>query len=112
MATTLDNPRGTLVCPKVLSPQATTVPSERNATLWMYPAAMATTLDRPGGGVVRPKLLSPQPTTVQSDSSAGLGLRPAAIALAAAVGETEFKAMTMMPPSPAPTMMEPPPSGG
>jgi hypothetical protein len=49
MATMLVALAGTLVSPKVFSPQARTRPSERSATLWREPAATLTTLIASGG---------------------------------------------------------------
>src|SRR5205823_5305990 len=80
-------------CPKMLSPQATTVPSFLSARLCWTPAETAITVPavRPltGTGVVRrvwvpspnwPKLLSPQATTEPSAFNARLWAPPAATA--------------------------------
>src|SRR5436189_248674 len=52
MATILVSPVGRLVWPKLLSPQAATVPSSRRARLCQAPAAIATTFETWGGTTI------------------------------------------------------------
>src|ERR1039458_9990519 len=80
IAITLERPAGTALCPQVLSPQATTVPSACSARLLDAPAPSSTTFVRPVGMEDCPSVLSPQATTVPSPSSPRLWWLPAPIA--------------------------------
>ena len=64
MAVTVASPVGIFPCPKVLSPQATTVPSLLRARFWKTPAAMAMTSVRSLGTVDASSRLLPQAITV------------------------------------------------
>src|SRR5579862_3752331 len=64
IAATPANPGGTVDSPVLLSPQATAVPSLRNARLLKMPPAIATTSFKPDGSVVSPRPLYPHATTV------------------------------------------------
>src|SRR6266496_53623 len=66
--------RGTVVWPKKLSPQATTVPSLLKARLCLSPPATAMTFVCPSGTFTCPKLFAPHAIT---DPAAYAGLAPA-----------------------------------
>ena len=67
---TTPSPPGGVDCPLLLSPQATTLPFERSASVWLCPAATATTPLRPAGTLVCWFVFWPQHATVPSDFSA------------------------------------------
>src|SRR6516164_1190605 len=69
---------GTVLRPKKLVPQVTTVPSEVSARLREPEAAIATTLLRPLGTSSCPRSFDPQATTLPSALSAKLCEPPAA----------------------------------
>src|ERR1019366_4734553 len=78
IAITLERPAGTALCPQVLSPQATTVPSPSSARLWWLPAPIATTLVTVAGGAGT----TPQETTLPLFLRAMMLSNEAAIATA------------------------------
>src|SRR5205823_4657550 len=82
IAVTLDNPAGIVSWPKVFSPQATAVPSERRARLCWAPPARATVPDRPTGTLVWPEELSPHAMTWPSFFTARACVAPAAMTTA------------------------------
>ncbi len=72
MATTLVALAGTLVWPELLSPQATTVPLPRKATLCHPPAASAITFVALLGTVVCPESSEPHAATAPLEVAARL----------------------------------------